>query len=50
MQQREVALKIINKKGLLRGTGESVLSEMELLTGLDHPNIVSEALCISGEV
>ncbi|KAL7416486.1 kinase-like domain-containing protein [Mrakia frigida] len=39
MAQREVALKIVPKKAI-KGENEAVLSEMELLTGLDHPNIV----------
>jgi calcium/calmodulin-dependent protein kinase I len=36
---REVALKIIPKKKV-KGNEESVWSEMEVLKGLDHPNIV----------
>lgn len=36
---KEVALKIIPKKKV-KGNEESVWGEMEVLKGLDHPNIV----------
>jgi hypothetical protein len=36
---REVALKVIPKKKV-KGNEESVWSEMEVLKGLDHPNVV----------
>ena len=38
--EKEVALKVIPKKKV-KGNGESVWEEMEVLKGLDHPNIVS---------
>lgn len=37
---REVALKVIPKKKV-KGNESSVWGEMEVLKGLDHPNIVS---------
>ena len=37
---KEVALKVIAKKKV-KGNESSVWSEMEVLRGLDHPNIVS---------
>lgn len=39
---KDVALKIIPKKKV-KGNEEAVWSEMEVLKGLDHPNIVSFA-------
>ena len=44
MQQREVALKIINKREVKGVKGQDIMGEMEVLTGLDHPNIVSRTL------
>ena len=38
--EKEVALKVIPKKKV-KGNEESVWGEMEVLKGLDHPNIVS---------
>ena len=38
--EKEVALKVIPKKKV-KGNEESVWGEMEVLNGLDHPNIVS---------
>jgi calcium/calmodulin-dependent protein kinase I len=40
---REVALKAIAKKKV-KGNEESVWSEMQVLQGLDHPNIVRPPL------
>lgn len=37
--KREVALKVIKKK-LVKGKEADVMSEMEVLKDLDHPNIV----------
>jgi calcium/calmodulin-dependent protein kinase I len=48
---KEVALKVIPKKKV-KGNEASVWSEMEVLKGLDHPNIVrtsanARVLCLS---
>jgi calcium/calmodulin-dependent protein kinase I len=40
---KEVALKMIPKKKV-KGNEESVWGEMEVLKGLDHPNIVCQLL------
>ena len=40
---KDVALKLIPKKKV-KGNEESVWGEMEVLKGLDHPNIVSDTL------
>lgn len=40
MFTKEVALKVIAKKKV-KGNEASVWGEMEVLRGLDHPNIVS---------
>ncbi|OCF58182.1 CAMK/CAMK1/CAMK1-CMK protein kinase [Kwoniella mangroviensis CBS 10435] len=37
--KKEVALKIISKK-LVKDNGQAVMDEINVLTGLDHPNIV----------
>lgn len=39
MTTKEVALKVIPKKKV-KGNEEAVWGEMEVLKGLDHPNIV----------
>ena len=41
---RHVVLKVIKKKNV-RGNEASVWTEIDLLTGLDHPNIVCLSLC-----
>ena len=38
--KKDVALKVIPKKKV-KGNGEAVWGEMEVLRGLNHPNIVS---------
>lgn len=43
----EVALKVIAKKKV-KGNEESVWGEMEVLKGLDHPNIVCRLLSFFG--
>jgi calcium/calmodulin-dependent protein kinase I len=45
---KEVALKVIPKKKV-KGNEEAVWGEMEVLKGLDHPNIVRfcHSLCFS---
>ena len=43
--EKEVALKVIPKKKV-KGNEESVWGEMEVLKGLDHPNIVSGVLVL----
>ena len=47
---KEVALKVILKKKV-KGNEAAVWSEMEVLKGLDHPNIVRlyHSLCIISE-
>ena len=40
----EVALKVIPKKKV-KGNESSVWGEMEVLRGLEHPNIVSSGFC-----
>jgi serine/threonine protein kinase len=42
-QPKDVALKVISKKKV-KGNEELVWGEMEVLKGLDHPNIVSASL------
>lgn len=44
--KKEVALKVIPKKKV-KGNEEAVWGEMEVLRGLDHPNIVSSLLYIN---
>ena len=44
--KKEVALKVIVKKSV-KGNESSVWSEMEVLRGLDHPNIVSPKYSLS---
>ncbi len=39
MIKKDVALKVIRKKKV-KGNEEAVWGEMEVLRGLDHPNIV----------
>ena len=41
---RHVALKVIKKKNV-KGNEASVRTEIDLLTGLDHPNIVCFSFC-----
>ena len=41
---RHVALKVIKKKNV-KGNEASVWTEIDLLTGLDHPNIIYLSLC-----
>ena len=43
MITKEVALKVIAKKRV-KGNEASVWGEMEVLKGLDHPNIVSRVV------
>ena len=45
----EVALKVIPKKKV-KGNEDSVWGEMEVLKGLDHPNIVSRNRSVDNDV